>query len=173
VRSVDGEEVGPVARRFDLKDLLDERQHFCEWRTWFERVVEARRFPRDRYQGPFSSSARIIPLRHLAAQLAPLERQSFGSVAPGIATATFAPAPKFPRPAHDLERLALADIDATELEPIGVRMLVRVEHVPTRRATCRTATAALDAVHLGGRDRERGSRSARWTHRRARTHAAS
>ncbi len=38
------------------------------------------------------------PLRHLAAQLAPLERDPFGSVAPGSATATVAPGPKFHAP---------------------------------------------------------------------------
>ena len=34
-----------------------------------------------------------------------------------------------PRAADDLPRLVLADVDLAELEPVGVRMLARLEHL--------------------------------------------
>ena len=76
-----------------------------------------------------------------------------------------------PGAADDLARLALAHVDPAELQPVGVRVLLRLEH----RADAEEAEVAvlvgdaapLDALDLGGRDREPRRRARRAASRRA------
>ena len=76
-----------------------------------------------------SRSDRIIPSETWPRSLA---RSSFvppGSTAPGSATATVAPVAEVPGTAHDLTGSPFAHVHAAELEPVGVRVLTRLEHV--------------------------------------------
>ena len=68
------------------------------------------------------------------------------------------PASKFHAPAHDLPRVALADIDLTHAEAIGVRMLADLEHATDAeeievRALVRHPDPH-DPLHLRAADRE-------------------
>ncbi len=152
--SVNGEQVGPVACRLDLEDLLDEREHIGERSARFERVVE------DDDSLVIGTEVHLVlgedhPLRHLAAQLAPLERQPVRQRRTRHRDGDLRPGSEVPRTAHDLERLPLADIDAAELEPVGVRMLVRLEHVPDAEERRVGGPTALDPVHFRSRERKR------------------
>ena len=96
--AVDGEQVGAVAGRLEVEHLVDERQHIGERRPGLERVVE------DDDPAVVGAEVELVlgedhPLGHLrrAACAARASARS-GSVAPGSATATFAPAPKFQAP---------------------------------------------------------------------------
>ena len=98
------------------------------------------------------------PVRELAAHLALLElqpsrqpraRQRHGHGRPGA---------EVPGAADDLPRVALPHVDAAELEPVGVRVLLRLEHAPDPEepevAVVVGHAATLDPLHLRGRDRE-------------------
>ena len=105
-----------------------------------------------------SSSARIIPSETSPRSLRRSSVRPFGSTAPGSATATVAPAPKFHAPQTIERGSLLADVDLRQLEPVGIRVLLRLEHladeeelevaVPVRDA------AAHDAVDLAAREDE-------------------
>ena len=100
------------------------------------------------------------PLRHLAAQLAPLERQPVRQRRARAAP----PRPSRRRRSSTRRRRseygsASPTSTVRELQPVGVRMLLRLEHVADaeERRGRRGTPTPLDAVHLGGR-RSRGAR---------------
>ena len=127
--AVDGEQVGAVAGRVELEHLVDERQRLGERRPGLERVVE------DDDPGVVGAEVELVlgedhPLGDLrrAACAARASARS-GSVAPGSATATFAPGAEVPGAADDRVRPVLPHVDRRELQPVGVGMLLRLEHV--------------------------------------------
>ena len=68
------------------------------------------------------------PARHLAAERPLLERAgSAGEQCPGQGDRDRRPRAEVPRAADDLPWLALAHVDAAELEPIGVRVLAGLD----------------------------------------------
>ena len=110
-----------------LEHLLDERQHVGERRARLERVVE--------HHDPVVIGAEVDlvlgedhPLRHLAAELAALERQPVRQRRARQRDRDLRARAEVPGAADDLIRLALADVDLRQLQPVGVRMLVRLEH---------------------------------------------
>ena len=77
-----------------------------------------------------SSSARIIPLEDSPRSFTSPSVRPSGSTAPGSATATVAPAPKFQAPQTICRGSGFADVDEAHLEPVGVRVLACLEHAP-------------------------------------------
>ena len=81
-----------------------------------------------------------------------------------------------PRAADDLARLALADVDLAELEPVGVRMLPRLEHAADAEeaevAVDVGDAAADDPLDLAASRRRAASRARRAARRRRRSRAA-
>ena len=67
-------------------------------------------------------------VRDLAADLAALELSPPGRTAPGSATATVAPGPKFQAPQTIWRGSPSPTSTAAELEPVGIRMLLGLEH---------------------------------------------
>ena len=111
---VDGEQVGAIARRLDVEHLLAERQYVGERRARRERLVE--------HHDPVVIGAEVDfvfgqdhPLRHFAAQLAALERQSVRQGRTRERDRDLGACAEVPGSAHDLVRLALADVDLREL----------------------------------------------------------
>ena len=105
-----------------------------------------------------SSSARIIPSLSSPRTLRCSSCRPFGSTAPGSATPTVAPAPKFHAPQTIWRGFALPDVDLAQLQPVCVRMLDGVEHAsdaeePEVAVDVRDADG-LDPVDLAGRDDE-------------------
>ena len=108
---------------------------------------------------PTSSSARIIPSesspRTLRCSSCQPVRQHRARAA---RRATVAPTPKFQAPQTIVARLALAHVDLRQLQPVGVRVLVGLEHAADAEELEVAArvgdAAALDPLDLGGRDRE-------------------
>ena len=112
------------------------------------------------WSGPSStsSSARIMPSESSPRTLRRSSSSPFGSTAPGRATRDRRAGAEVPGAADDLPRLRLADVDAAELEPVGVRVLGRLHH-PADEEAAEVAVgvghaAALDPLDLRGRDRE-------------------
>ena len=95
---VDRRQVGPVVERLDLEHVVAERQHVGERRAGLELVGE--------HHDPAVVGAELElalrqdhPVGHLAAQLPLLDPEvAAGITAPGVTTATVAPAPKFHAP---------------------------------------------------------------------------
>ncbi len=154
---VDRKQIGPVARRLDVEHLLGERQHVGERRPRHQRGVE--------HHDPVVVGAEVDlvlgedhPLRHLTAQLAPVECDPVRQRRAGERDRDLRARAEVPRAADDLRRLLLPHVDAAELEPVGIRMLRRLEHEPDAEAVEVAAVgrdaAPDDLVHLGGRDRE-------------------
>ena len=69
------------------------------------------------------------PLGHLAAQLAALEREPVRERRARQRDRDLRPGAEVPGAADDLVRLGLPHVDLAELQPVGVRMLLRLEHV--------------------------------------------
>ena len=105
-----------------------------------------------------SCSERIIPRETSPRSFASSSFVPPGSTAPGSATATVAPSPKFHAPQTICRELPLPHVDAAELEPVRVRMLPGLDDaadeivvgVPVRVRD----PATKDVLHHRGRDRE-------------------
>ena len=114
------------------------------------------------------------PLGHFAAQLAPLERQPVRQGRAGKRDRDFRARAEVPGAADDLVRLVLADVDLRQLQPVRVRMLLRLEHdadLEERRGR-RGRRGARRRSPRRTRSRAR-ARSARSSRRCGRTRAAS
>ena len=107
---------------------------------------------------PTSSSARIIPSETSPRTSRRSSFSPFGSTAPGQRDADGGADAEVPGAADDVARLALADVDLRHLQPVGVRVLLGLEHAADAEEVEVAArvvdAAALDALDLGGRDRE-------------------
>ena len=69
------------------------------------------------------------PLGDLAAELGALELRPARQHRPGKRDRDGRARAEVPGAAHDLDRLPFAHVHAAELQPVGVRMLARLEHV--------------------------------------------
>ena len=98
------------------------------------------------------------PVGDAAAELRALERAAVRKQGAGKGDRDRRPGTEVPRPADDLARLGLADIDAAELEAVGVRVLARLDDLAHEVAAVVAVvvghTAVGDALHLAGGDRE-------------------
>ena len=98
------EQVGAVSRRLDVEHLFDERQHVGERRARLERVVE------QHDSGVVGAEVDLVlgedhPVGHLAAQLAPLERQTVRERRAGERDGDRRAGAEVPGAADDLVRL--------------------------------------------------------------------
>ena len=126
--AVDGREIGPVVARLDLQHGVDERQHVGERSPRLGTVVEQ--------HDPAVVGAELDlvlgedhPVGDLPANLPAVERQAVGEHGARQRDGDRRTRAEVPRAAHDSARLAFADVDARDLEPVGVRMLLRLEHL--------------------------------------------
>ena len=153
--AVDAQQVDPVPRRLDVNDQVREREHVGE------------RCPRlglGQDHDPRVVGAELElalgqdhPARDLAAQLRlperrlgtrePRAREGDGDGGAGA---------EVPRAADDLARRALAHVDLAELQPVGVRVLARLEDLADEEETVVAVLvdrpARLDGIHLGRAD---------------------
>ena len=153
--AVDGEQVGAVSGRLEVEHLLDERQHVGERSPGLERVVE------DDDPAVVGAEVELVlgedhPLRDLAAQLAPLEHEPVGERRAGQRHRDLRAGAEVPGATDDRVRPVLPHVDRCQLQPVGVGMLLRLEHVadPEEPQVAEHADP-VHAVDLGGRDRER------------------
>ncbi len=68
------------------------------------------------------------------AELRALELLTARQDGPGESHGHRRPGAEVPRAADDLTRLGLADVDPTELQAVGIRMLARLDDVPDEEA---------------------------------------
>ena len=105
-----------------------------------------------------SSSARIIPSESSPRTLRCSSCSPPGKPRAGQRDRHRRARAEVPGAADDLARLALPHVDPAELEPVGVRVLLGLEHAPDPEepevAVLVGHAAALDPLDLGGRDRE-------------------
>ena len=96
------------------------------------------------------------PVRDFAADLAPLELEPARQNGPGQRHRDRRAWPEVPGAADDLPGLSFADVDAAELQPIGVRVLLGLEHAadpePLQVAVRIRDADPFDSLDLGGRD---------------------
>jgi hypothetical protein len=155
---VDREQVGPVAGGLDEQHLLDEREDVSERRS---------RFGLGQHHDPgvVGSELDLVlgedhPVGELAAYLPLLELQTAREHRTRERDRDGCARAKVPRAADDLPRLALADVHATELQPVGVRVLGGLEdlaHAEEAEVAIGVRDAApLDALDLRGGDRQPG-----------------
>ena len=153
--AVDGEQVGAVPGRLDIEHIVDERQRVGERRPRLERVVE------DDDSGVVGAEVELVlgedhPLRDLSAQLAPLEHESVRQRRARQRHRHLRAGAEVPGTADDRVRPFLPHVDGRELQPVGVGMLRRLEHVPDAEEREVAGHANLfDAVDLRRPDRER------------------
>ena len=154
--AVHREQVGAVAGRLDEEHVVREREHVGERRPGLglgqhhdPRVVGAEL---DLVLG------QDHPVRELAANLALVELQPAREDRAGQRDGHGRARAEVPGAADDLARLALPHVDPAQLEPVGVRVLLGRDHLADAEEAEVPVlvgdAAALDALDLGGRDRE-------------------
>ena len=155
--AVHRQQVGTVVERFELEHLVRERQHVAERRPGLEAVLE------HHDAGVIDAELDLVlgedhAVAHLSAYLAALEQEAVREHRAGQCDRNGRARAEVPRAADDLARVSLADVDVTELQPVGVRMLRRVEHTPDAEepevAVDVCDAPCLDPVDLAGRDDE-------------------
>ena len=155
--AVDRGQVGPVVAGLDLEHVLAERQEVGERRTH----LPLRRQHHD--PGVVGAELELAlgedhPVRDLAAELRRLEPLPAGQDGARERDRDVRAGAEVPGAADDLARLALADVDAAELEPVGVRMLARLDHAADAEeaevAVLVGHAAADDPVDLAAREDE-------------------
>ncbi len=99
-----------------------------------------------------SRSERIIPRLSMPRSFATLRARPSGISAPGSATATVWPVATFGAPQTICCSTSRADVDAAEPEPVGVRVLHRLDDLPhpvVREVAVGVGNAsAMDRLHL-------------------------
>ena len=154
--AVDRQQVRAVSGRLDEQDLLHERQHVGQRRA---------RLGLRQHHDPGVVRAELDlvlgenhPVGELAPHLALLELKAAWENRARECNSDRRAGAEVPGPADDLARLALPHIDAAELQPVGVRMLVRREHLADAEeaevAVLVRHASPLDSLDLGGGDRE-------------------
>ena len=151
-------QVGPVAGRLDEEHLLDERQHVCERRPRLRRRQQHN-------AGVVGAEPDLVlgedhPVGDLAAHRASLEREPARQHRAREGDADRGPDAEVPGAADDRARLRLAEVDARELEPVGVRVPLGGEDpadAEEREVAGLVGNAVrLDPLDLGRRHREAG-----------------
>src|SRR5207247_11433209 len=98
------------------------------------------------------------PVALLATDLAPLELEAVRQHGARQGNRNRCAGAEIPGAADDLARLAVADVDDAQLEPVCVRMLPRLEHAPNPEepevAVGVGDADGLDSTDLRGRDQE-------------------
>ena len=98
------------------------------------------------------------PVRELAANLALLELEAAGENRARERDRDRRAGAEVPGAADDLARLALPHVHPAELQPVRVRVLLRLEHLADAEeaevAVLVRHASPLDSLDLGGRDRE-------------------
>ena len=155
-QAVHRQEVRAVSGRLDEQNLLDERQQVPQRRARLRlrqhhdpRVVRAEL---DLVLGEDH------PVRELPANLALLELEAAGENRSWERDRDCRAGAKVPGAADDLARLALPHIHPTELQAVGVRVLLRLEHFADAKeaevAVLVRHAPPLDPLDLGRGDRE-------------------
>ena len=128
--AVDRQAVGPVGRDLELEHVGGDRQHVGQRRARATSVDGSSSTMIPSWSVPIatSSSARIIPSDATPRSLAALSCVPSGMTAPGRATATVWPAATFGAPQTIVRRLALADVDGADAQPVGVGVLLGLQH---------------------------------------------
>jgi hypothetical protein len=156
--AVDRRQIGPVESRLDLEHVVDEWKHVRERRAGLGDVVE------DDDPGVVGAELELAlgqdhPARHLAAELR-LAQWLVGAREhrPGERDGDRRAGAEVPRAADDLARLSFADVDAAELEAVGVRVLARFDDLADEEAVEVAVdvghAAPHDAVDLAAREHE-------------------
>ena len=173
--AVDAEQVDPVPGRVDVQDRVGEREHVGERRPRL-------RLGQDHDPRVVAAELELAlgqdhPARHLAAQLRLAERR-VGAREPRARKRDrdCGARAEVPGTADDLARLPLAHVDLAELEPVGVRVLARLEHLADEEeavvAVVVDRPARLDRVHLGRADAQPVGQLVRRHRERRRSRAA-
>ena len=155
--AVDRQQVDPVPRRLDVHDQVGEREHIGERRPRLG-------LRQDHDPGVIGAELELAlgqdhPPRDLAAQFRLAER-GIGAREPRARQRhrDRGARAEVPRAADDLARLSLPHVHLAELEPVGVRVLARLEHLADEEETVIAVLvdrpARLDRVHLGRADAE-------------------
>ena len=174
--AVDAEQVDAVPRRLDVQDQIGEREHVGERRPGLglgqdhdPRVVAAElELALGQDHSPRDLAAQLrLPERRLGARK-PRAREGDRDGGAGA---------EVPRAADDLARRTLPHVDLAELQPVGVRVLARLEDLADEEETVVAVLvdrpARLDRVHLGGADAQPVGELADEASRERRSRAAS
>ena len=127
--AVDRREIGTVEAGLDVEDVVRQREHVGERRSRLEPVGQ--------HHDPAVIRAEVDlalgedhPARELAAELRLAERLlGAGQERTRQRDRDGRPRSEVPRAADDLSRLALPHVDLAQLQPVGVRVLARLEHL--------------------------------------------
>ena len=153
--TVDREEIGAIPGRLEVEHLVGERQHIRQRRARLERIVE------HDDPGVVGAEVELVlgedhPLRDLPTELAPLEHEAVRQRRARQRHCDLRPRAEVPRAADDRVRAILPHVDRGELQPIRIRVLRGLEHMTdAKQREIAEHADAVDAVHLGGRDRQR------------------
>ena len=141
----------------ELEHLVRERQHVEERRPGLEAVLE------HHDAGVIGAELDLVlgedhAVAHLTAYLAALEPEAVREHCAGQCDCDGRARAEVPRAADDLAGVSLADVDMAKLQPVGVRMLRRLEHTPDTEepevAVDVCDPPRLDPVDLARRDHE-------------------
>ena len=154
---VDGQQIRPVVARLQLEDRIGERQDVREQRSRLEPV-------RQEHDPAVIGAELDLVLRkdhsvaELPANLALFELQTAWEHCAGQRDADRCARSEVPRSADDLPRVALAQVDLADLQPVRVRVLHGIEHAADTEepevAVDVCDADRLDLVELARRDDE-------------------
>ncbi len=153
--AVDAEQIDPVPRRVDVHDQVGEREHVGKRRPRLG-------FGQDHDSGVIGAELELAlgedhSARDLAAQLRLPERGvGTGQLRARQRDRDGGAGAEVPRAADDLTRRSLPHVHLAELEPVGVRVLARLEDLADEEETVIAVLvdrpARLDRVHLSRAD---------------------
>ena len=103
---------------------------------------------------PSSSSARIIPSDSWPRSFAFRSSLPSGMIAPGLRDRDRLPGRDVVGAADDLDRRRAADVDHADAEPVGVGVLVPLEHLPDDEVLEPVDAVVLDPLDLGAGHRQ-------------------
>ena len=150
---VDTQAVGAVGGDLQLEDVGGDRQHLGQRLAGGQVAVEDEDA---RVVGP---DAELVlgqdhPVGLDAAQPGLAERRAVGHHRAGSGDRDGLPRLHVRRAAHDLDKLARADVDHAHPQPVGVGVLFGLQHVPDDEVVDRTHAVVLHPADLGPREVE-------------------
>ena len=151
--AVDRQAVGPVGGDLELEHVGGDRQHVGQRRARQQLVVEHHdpvvvEADRDLVLGQDHA------LRRHAAELGALEPRAVGHHRAGLGDGHGLAGGDVGRAADDRGHVALADGDLADAQPVGVRVLLALEHAPDDEVLQRRDAVRVDAVDLGAGHRQ-------------------
>ncbi len=125
--AVDGEQVRSVVAGLEHQHLVGQRQDVGQRRPGLDAVRK------DHDPGVVRAEVDLVlgedhPVAHLAAHFAPLETQAVGQHRARQCDADRRAGAEVPGAADDLARVTVPHVDVAQLQPVGVRVLGRLEH---------------------------------------------